>query len=161
MNVTISSRLKSVSLGIATLILFFGALFYDPRTRNELDCTADINLNIGDENDKIKAAIHIVVHFVPNVRSYITEYGTVQAGTMRYVLDRYVRLRYTDSNSQAFVEFEREGIDKNSRETLPESISKRLTSAQKVFFFKVRKLHGKIWSISDLRRTILVCSKTN
>lgn len=160
MNVKTSSRLKVISIVAVLILLFVGALLYVPQSESDLDCTADINLNMDDGEQKLDARIHLAVHFVPDARSYITEYGVVNYGDQRYIVDRYVRLRYSDDSNHAFVEFQREGIDKNSSETLPEVLSQKLTSAQKVFFFKVRKLHNEIWSISDLRRTVLVCSET-
>lgn len=161
MNVKIPSRLKLISLALVLILIFVGALMYVPENKNDLDCTADINLDMSSGEEKLDATIHLVVHFVPNERSYITEYGVVNYGDKRYIVDRYVRLRYADDNRHAYVEFQREGIDKNSAETLPEALSQKLTSAQKVFFFKVRKIGNKIWSISDLRRTVLVCSETH
>lgn len=159
MNVKTTSRLKVISLVAVLILLFVGALLYVPKSKSDLDCTADIHLTMDSDEEKLDARIHLVVHFVPDARSYITEYGVVNYGDQRYIVDRYVRLRYSDDSNHAFVEFQREGIDKNSGETLPEFLSKKLTSAQKVFFFKVSKLHNEIWSISDLRRTVLVCSK--
>ncbi|UWX94199.1 hypothetical protein N2K86_04440 [Enterobacter mori] len=160
MNVKISSRLKQASLVVALIALFIAALMYVPNNKNALDCTADIILELGKGDDTIDADIHLVVHFEPEVQSYITEYGVVNYDNKRYIIDRYARLRYSRDDHHSFVEFKREGLDKNSAETLPDALSEKLTSAQKVFLFKVRKLHDDIWSISDLRRTVLVCAKS-
>lgn len=161
MNVKTSSRLKVLSLVTVLSLLLAGTISYVLGNKNDLDCNADIDLDMYSGEEKLNAAIHLVVHFVPNGRSYITEYGVVNYSGQRYIVDRYVRLRYIDDNHHGFVEFQREGIDKNSAETLPEKVSQKLASAQKVFFYKVRKLHNGNWSISDLRRTVLVCSKVN
>ncbi|HED3854287.1 hypothetical protein ACKURH_18470 [Enterobacter soli] len=161
MSVKTSSRLKWGSLVVLLGLLFISALLYVPKNTSVVDCTSDLNLELGKDDEKIVARIHLVVHFVPNELSYITEYGVVAYNNQRYIVDRYARLRYSDDNRHSFIEFKREGIDKNSAETLPDALSEKLTSAQKVFLFKVRKLRDGIWSISDLRRTVLICAKTD
>ncbi|MGX7884765.1 hypothetical protein ACWTWO_10080 [Enterobacter hormaechei] len=161
MNVKTSSRLKWASLAVLLILVFIGALLYVPKDTRALDCITDMNLELGKDNDKIVANVHLVVHFVPDALSYITEYGIVTYNNQRYIVDRYARLRYSGDNTHSFTEFKREGIEKNSSETLPEFLSEKLTSAQKVFLFKVRKLQGEVWSISDLRRTVLVCAKSD
>ncbi|MFP5974979.1 hypothetical protein [Enterobacter mori] len=161
MNVKTSSRLKWASFAVLLILVFFGALLYVPTDTRALDCTTDMNLELGKDNDKIVANIHLVVHFVPDALSYITEYGVVTYNNQRYIVDRYARLRYSGDNTHSFTEFKREGTEKNSSETLPEFLSEKLTSAQKVFLFKVRKLQDEVWSISDLRRTVLVCAKSD
>ncbi len=161
MSVKTSSRLKWGSLVVLLGSLFIAALLYVPRNASPLDCTSDMNLELGREDEKIDAKIHLAVHFVPDELSYITEYGVVTYNNQRYIVDRYARLRYSDDSRHSFIEFKREGIDKNSAETLPDTLSEKLTSAQKVFLFKVRKLRDGIWSISDLRRTVLICANSD
>lgn len=95
-NVKTSSRLKWASLAMLLIAVFIGALLYVPKDTRVLDCTADMNLELGKDHDKIVANIHLVVHFVPDELSYITEYGVVTYNNQRYIVDRYARLRYSE-----------------------------------------------------------------
>ena len=109
-SVKTSSRLKWASLAVLLSLLFLGALLYVPKNTRALDCVTDMHLELGKDDGKIVANIHLVVHFVPDELSYITEYGVVTHNNQRYIVDRYARLRYSDDNRQSFIEFKREGI---------------------------------------------------
>lgn len=161
MTVKTSSWLKSISGLILLLFLFAAAIFYVPSKTSELNCAAEVRINVyaGEQESEINGVVHMIFHLPRNGRSYISEYGVVSVGEKRYKVDRNVRLVFSDKKSDSYSEVLREGIDKNMSDTLPDDIAEKMTSSQRVFFFKVDKLREDVWRISDLRRTIFICKK--
>ena len=69
------------------ILVFIGALLYVPKDTRALDCITDMNLELGKDNDKIVANIHLVVNYVTDALTDITEYGIVTYNNHRYIVD--------------------------------------------------------------------------
>ncbi|MFP2693932.1 hypothetical protein ACLETS_23150 [Enterobacter ludwigii] len=157
---------KIIHTGVAIsllVVLVFGYITFSHFRENknpELNCGANTYLQFSLKDGVfLQANAQIVIHFVNQVKkqSYVTEYGDVTFGGDHYVLDRNVRLMFQESNINGFSEVHREGVDKNDTDNLPDSIAKKIFSAQTVYFYKIDKISNEVWRLSDLRRTILVC----
>lgn len=163
MIVKTSSQLKVIS-GIAILSLLSLVVFFYTSTRvPELSCAADVRINMSSNEPaaNISGMVHMVFHLVPGARSYVSEYGVLTIGNDKYKVDRNARLIFGRKQQNGYSEVQREGVDKNKSDTLPDAIAEKMTSSQAVFFFKIDKLRDGIWRISDLRRTIIVCKDNN
>lgn len=157
-------RVKTMSIlfiisSIAMLTIVF-VIMRSESTVEELNCSGNVDILMSSSGvQTLDGDIQITAHIVPvnGRRSYVAEYGKVIYGGKSYIIDRNVRLLFTETKSNGFSEVHREGIDKNQSDTLPDHIAQALLSSQSIFFYRLDKIQNGIWRLSDLRRTIFIC----
>lgn len=160
MTVRITSIFIAVSILITIIGLAINAMFQSFSVPDELNCSGNVDIRVMQSgNEVLSGDIQITAHIVPfaKKRSYVSEYGYVVADGKKYIIDRNVRLLFSESKKNGFSEVHREGTDKNPADTMPDAVAKLLISSQSIFFYKLDKLQNDIWRWSDLRRTILIC----
>ncbi|MEO3992305.1 hypothetical protein [Pseudocitrobacter cyperus] len=160
MIVRITSIFIVVSLLITLIALAINAMFRSLSVPDELNCSGNVDIRVMHaDSEALSGDIQVTAHIVPfaKKRSYVSEYGYVVAEGKKYIIDRNVRLLFSETKTNGFSEVHREGTDKNPADTLPDAVAKMLISSQSIFFYKLDKLQDDIWRWSDLRRTILIC----
>jgi hypothetical protein len=160
MNVKTLSMVIAISAIFSLFCYFYGDKRFNSSSTEELNCGASVSLKLVSKDDLyLKANVQIAIHFSDeaNKKSYVTEYGDVFAGSNQYAIDRNVRLVFLESKKNGYSEVQREGIDRNATDDLPDDIAQKIFSSQTVFFYKIEKLSSNVWRLSDLRRTILIC----
>lgn len=158
----LQSKLTNIIIFIIAIGISAGSSIYYLRHNGpNLDCTTDVDLHIVNEDKKyvLTGIVHMVFHLVKGSESYISEYGTVIYNSNRYIIDRNIRLKFSNDTKNGYYEVDRGAVDKNPKDTLPEDVYWILTSKQKKLFFQLVSLGDELWQIKDLRRTLVICKK--
>jgi len=139
---------------IAVCYMYF---YHKNEAGDILICDGNLKLeSTAKENVNIKVEARIAIHFTKH-DSYVSELGTVSVGDKTFHVDRNVKYVFSEKSSTGFYTATRIGVVKNQKDNSPDEVTALLTSAQTVFHYRVRNLNDNIWSLEDLRRTILIC----
>lgn len=123
-------------------------------------CMSTIHINDDDTNkttNNVSGDIRIIFHTNDDGQIAINEYGTLKYLGHEYLVDRTSHMVMAKKTQNGFHKVTRGAFITNRQDNVPLALSEKLTSSQKILFYKIQKIEEKTWRISDLQRTIFIC----
>ncbi|MEB7543303.1 hypothetical protein [Enterobacter huaxiensis] len=153
-----SAKIIFISIMAALVALFFIVL-HRGAIPAALVCTSKYHLDLDTQKNgiKIKGEVLQVFRISSEKDGMLSQVGVLDVNDKQYTVNRTTSLRFLEKDSDGYLRTERLAIVKNDNDDLPDAITDLLMSKQKMFYYKVIHIDDNVYSIRDLRRTLMVC----
>lgn len=153
-----NAKIISISV-MAVLATVFAYIFTRNDMPSALVCTSKIHISLNTQKDGVKIAGEImqILRIASGKEGVYSQVGTLDVNGKNYSVNRATRLKFLGKDSDGYLRTRRSAAVKNANDDLPDKITNLLMTQQPLFYYKIMPVTGNVYSVRDLRRTLMVC----